>query len=192
MQKQIEYYENINNTRWNLTIQRVNYPNITISIIKELKNGTTLENYEGNVETGNPDLNMWIVSPDLSIGNPIYKYASDPNIPTINQMDKLEFANATRDVVIANFTQESAEIVSGFWSFWDRETGLLCGMSSRLKYQGEEFVFNAEVDILIVETNLWIKTKSKPDENVWPIIVTLIIILLIAVALFRKRKKKRK
>lgn len=196
VQEQIEYYRNINNTKWNLTIQELKYPNVTILITKNLENGTTvLESQEGNVETGNPDLNMWMVSANLSVGDPIYKRASDPNKPLINETDKLEFANATRDVVIAQFSQQESDTISTFWAFWDKETGVLCGMISTMEHQGEDFMFKAEVHMQIVETNLWSKNDSGHNESTWPatiMLVVIFLILIVIIVLFRRRKRKRK
>jgi len=195
VQEQIEYYGNLNNTVWNLTIQIVNYPNVTFSITKHLKNGTISENYEGSVETGTPNLDMWIISSNLSVGDPIYRYGSDPEV-FITDRELYRFANATRDVLYTNFNQSQSGVKSHFGFFWDRETGILCGASSTLEYYDENklVVLTVMVNIEIVDTSLWMKTK-KNDESNWPVIITLIVllsILIVILMLFRKRKKKRK
>lgn len=195
VQEQIEYYGNLNNTVWNLTIQIVNYPNVTFSITKHLKNGTISENYEGNVETGTPDMDMWIISSNLSVDDPIYRYGSAPKI-FIKSRTPLKFANATRDVLYTNFNQSQSGLESYFGFFWDRETGILCGASSILKYYDEDkLVLTVMINIDIVDTSLWMKTTSQDDEPIWPLMITLIVlisILIVTVVLFRKRKKKRK
>lgn len=195
VKEQIGYYENINNTVWNLTIQIVNYPNVIFSITKNLKNGTISENYEGNVETGTPDMDMWIISSNLSVGDPIYQGESDPEI-FIRERAPLEFANATRDVLYVHANQSQSEnLESDFGFFWDRETGILCGVSSTLKYYDEnDLVLTVKIDIVIVDTSLWMKTTQNDDSN-WLVIITLIVlisILIVTLMLFRKRKKKRK
>jgi molybdopterin-guanine dinucleotide biosynthesis protein A len=88
-------------------------------------------------------------------------------------------------------------VISHFGVFWDRETGILSGMSTILEYYDEDsnLMLTAKVDIVIVETNLWTKTAPRQDKTIWPTIVTLIVllsILVVAVVLFRKRKRKRK
>lgn len=196
VQEQIEYYTNINNTKWNLTIQELKYPSVTILITKNFQNGTTMfESQEGNVETGNPGLDMWMVSANLSVGDPIYKGASDPNTPLINETDKLEFANATRDVVTAQFSQQESDTISTFWAFWDKETGVLCGMVSTVQHQGEDFIFKAEVHTQIVVTNLWSKNDSGQNEFAWPVTITLVVvfsIVIVIIVLFFRTKRKRK
>jgi len=195
VKEQIEYYENINNTVWNLTIQIVNYPNVAFSITKNLKNGTTSENYEGNVETGTPDMDMWIISSNLSVGDTIYLHASDPEI-FIKDREQYRFANATRDVLYTSFNQSQSGLESYFGFFWDRETGILCGASSTLKYYDEnDLALTVMVNIDIVDTSLWMKTTPRNDESNWPVIITLIVListLIVILVLFRKRKKKRK
>lgn len=195
VQKEIDYYKNINNTKWNLTIQRVDYPIFKILIIKPLKNGTVSEHCEGNVETGDPDLSMWMISANLSVGGPIYKSGSDQTV-LIKSEKPTKFAGATRNVVFTNFNKTELGIISSFAFFWDRETGVLCGMSSIRQYFDENRnpVLDVKVDIVIAETTLWVKTNSENNE-MWPITVTLIVLLstLVAIAmLFRKRKRKRK
>jgi len=194
VKEQIGYYENINNTIWNLTIHNVNYPNVTFSIIKNLKNGTISENYEGNVETGTPDMDMWIISSNLSVGDPIYLHGSNPEV-FIKDRASDEFANATRDVLYTSFNQSQLGLKSSFGFFWDRETGILCGVSSTLRYYYEnKLALTVMININIVETSLWVKTTQN-NEVKWPVIITLaalISILIITVVLFRKRKKKGK
>lgn len=194
VQEQIEYYGNLNNTVWNLTIQIVNYPNVIFSIIKNLKNGTTSENYEGNVETGTPDMDMWIISSNLSVGDPIYLHGGDPEV-FIQDRELYRFANATRDVLYTSFNQSQSGLESYFGFFWDRETGILCGALSTLRYYDENnLVLKVMVNIDIVDTSLWIKITQN-DESNWPVIITLIVlisILIVALVLFRKRKKERK
>jgi hypothetical protein len=194
VKEQIGYYENINNTVWNLTIQIVNYPNVTFSITKNLKNGTISENYEGNVETGTPDMDMWIISSNLSVADPIYQGESDPEI-FIRERAPHEFANATRDVLYVHANQSQSGLESDFGFFWDRETGILCGASSTLKYYDEnDLVLTVMINIQIVDTSLWMKTIQN-DESNWLVIITLIVlisILIVTLMLFRKRKKKRK
>lgn len=200
VQKAIEYYENINGTNWTLTIQKFDYPEVTISIDKPLKNGTNLEKYEGDVETGDPDLSMWIISANLSEGDPIYRHGADLSIPRIKSEEPYEFADATRDVVYTNFNKTETGVISHFGVFWDRETGILSGMSSTLEYyeyydENFKLVLTAKVDIVIVETNLWTKTTPGHDESVLPLTISLIVlpsILVVIVVLFRKRKRKRK
>ena len=196
VQEAIEYYEDIDDTNWTLTIQKFDYPEAAISIVEPLKNGTNSKSYEGNVETGDPDLSMWIVSANLSEGEPIYRHEADLNI-TIKSEEPYEFANAIRDVVYTNFNRTESNVISHFGVFWDRETGILSGMSTILEYYDEDsnLMLTAKVDIVIVETNLWTKTAPRQDKTIWPTIVTLIVllsILVVAVVLFRKRKRKRK
>jgi len=199
VKEQIEYYENINNTVWNLTIQIVNYPNVTFSITKKFNNGTiSLENYEGNVETGTPNMDRWIISSNLSVRDPIYRRASDEEL-RIEDRASHEFANATRDVLYASSNQSQSGFESYFGFFWDRETGILCGISSTLKYYGDDenndLALIVMVNIDIVDTSLWMKTTPRNDESNWPVIITLIAlvsILIVTLVLFRKRKKKRK
>lgn len=197
VQKAIEYYENIDGTNWTLTIQKFDYPEVAISIAKPLKNGTNSESYEGNVETGDPDLSMWMVSANLSEGDPIYRHNADLNISVKSEVP-YEFADAIRDVVYTNFNRTESSVISHFGVFWDRETGILSGMSLILEYYDENFenvMLNAKVDIVIVETSLWTKTALGHDESIWSVIITLIVlpsILVVIVVLFRKRKRKRK
>jgi len=201
VKEQIEYYENINNTIWNLTIYVVNYPNVTFSIIKNLKNGSISENYEGNLETGTPDMEMWMISPNLSVGDPIYRHGS--NLTTfIRDRAVHEFAYAKRDVLYTNFSQTQSAVESYFGFFWDRETGILCGASSIIKYYDEnESVLNVMINIDIVDTSLWVKDTQNNDaqnnDAKWSVIITLtalisIAILSVTILLFRKRKKKGK
>ena len=196
VKEQIEYYENINNTVWNLTIQIVNYPNVAFSITKKFNNGTiSLENYEGNVETGTPDMDMWIISSNLSVGNPIYLHGSDPEV-FIKDREPYRFANATRDVLYTSSNQSQSGFESYFGFFWDRETGILCGVSSTLKYYDEnDLALTVMVNIDIVDTSLWMKATPRNDESNWPVVIILIALiplLIVTLVLFRKRKKKRK
>jgi len=194
VKEQIEYYENINNTIWNLTIHIVNYPNVTFSITKNLKNGTISENYKGNLETGTPDMDMWMISPNLFVSDPIYRHRSNLNI-FIRDRAEHEFAYATRDVLYTNFSQSQSGVESYFGFFWDRETGILCGASSIIKYyDGNEPVLNVMINIDIVDTSLWVKTTQN-NGGKWSVIITLTVlisILIVAMLLFRKRKKKGK
>lgn len=196
VKKQIEYYENINNTVWNLTIQIVNYPNVTFSITKNLKNGTISENYGGNVETGTPDMDMWIISSNLSVHDPVYLHKNYSKF-LIEDRALHTFANATRDVLYAHANQSQSEnFESDFGFFWDRETGILCGVSSALKYYDENgLALIVMVNIDIVETSLWMKTTPRNDESKWLLIITLIVLIsipIVTLMLFRKPKKKKK
>jgi len=197
VQKAIEYYENIDDTNWTLTIQKFDYPEVAISIAKQLKNGTNSESYEGNVETGDPDLSMWMVSANLSVGEPVYRHGADLNI-SIKSEEPYEFADAIRDVVYTNFNRTESSVISHFGVFWDRETGILSGMSSIQEYWDENFnnlVLTAKVDIVIIKTSLWTKTTVGQGESIWGGIITLIVllsILVVIVVLFRNRKRRRK
>jgi len=197
VKEQIEYYKNINNTVWNLTIHIVNYPNVAFSITKNLKNENVSENYEGNVETGTPDIDMWIISSNLSVHDPVYLHENYSKF-LIEDRALHTFANATRDVLYAPANQSQSEnFESNFGFFWDRETGILCGISSTLKYYDENnhLALIIMINIDIVDTSLWMKTTPRNDESNWPVTITLIVlisILIVTLMLFRKRKKKGK
>lgn len=200
IEKIIDYYESINNTLWNVTIEYVKYPNFRITVEKHLKNGKSTEEYEGNVETGNPDLNMWIISANLSTGAPIYKLNSSEKIPCIKDEAIHPFANLTRKTVYANFSLPIENgIESSFGVFWDKKTGVLCGMSSTQDYLDQDFkpVIRVVTNIVIIETSMWTE-NDYPDLNTqngnwfWTyLIATLGIISLILLLFFIKRRKRK-
>jgi len=200
IEKIIDYYESINNTLWNVTIEYVKYPNFRITVEKHLKNGTSTEEYEGNVETGNPDLNMWIISANLSTGEPIYRWNSSGKIPLIESEPIYPFANLTRKTVYANFSLPIENgIESSFGVFWDKKTGVLCGMSSTQDYLDQDFkpVIRVVTNIVIIETSMWTE-NDYPDLNTqngnwfWTYLTaTLGIISLILLLFFIKRRKRK-
>ena len=197
IEKIIDYYESINNTLWNVTIEYVSYPEFRITVEKHLNNGTSTEEYEGNVETGNPNLNMWIVSANLSKGEHIYRLNSSKDIPCIKDEAKYEFANLTRKTVYANFSQFESGINSHFGVFWDKKTGVLCGMSSIQEYLDQDFnpVISAIINIVIIETSMWTE-NDYPDLNTqnggfWKyLIIILGVVSLVLLLLLVKRKRK--
>lgn len=198
VQKIIEYCESINQTKWNLTIQTANYPKFNISLEKQLNNGSlVVENYGGNVETGDPSLKMWIITANLSEGKRIYKYTSDaPQIESV--VDKM-FADFLRITVYANFEERGTDtgIDSQFASFWDRETGVLCGMSSIQQYYDEEenIVLAVKTDVEITETTMWIGSNVPENGQTWiPFLfaISTLVVLVAAAMLLYRRKRKRK
>jgi len=198
IEKIIDYYESINNTLWNVTIEYVNYPEFRITVEKHLKHSTSTEKYEGNVETGNPDLNMWIISANLSTGEPIYRLNSSEKIPLIKDEAIYPFANLTRKTVYANFSLPIENgIKSSFGVFWDKKTGVLCGMSSTQDYLDQDFnlVIRAMTNIVIIETSMWTE-NDYPDLNTqngwfWKYLITILgIVSLVLLLLLVKRKRK--
>ena len=200
IEKIIDYYESINNTLWNVTIESVKYPNFSITVEKHLKNGTSTEEYEGNVETGNPDLNMWIISANLSTGEPIYWRNSSEKIPRIKYEAVHPFANLTRKTVYATFSLPIENgIKSSFGVFWDKKTGILCGMSSTQQYLDADLniIISAVTNIVIIETSMWTE-NDYPDLNTqngnwfWTYLTaTLGIVSLILLLFFIKRRKRK-
>jgi hypothetical protein len=203
LKKIIQYYEDINNTVWNLTIEYVNYPEFKISVKKPLNNGSLVEDFhEGNVETGDSDLNMWFVSANLSKGEPIYRLNYSEKVPRVKNEGIFEFANLTRKTVYANFSQFENGIYSHFGVFWDKKTGVLCGMSSIQQYLDKDLniVLNAMTNIKIIETTMW-SEKDYPDlgEQNWswriyliPLAIISLIFLLFLVKMRKKKIVKRK
>jgi hypothetical protein len=190
VQKIIEYCESINQTKWNLTIQTVNYPLFKISVKKQLNNGSLVaEDYEGNVETGEPDLNMWIISANLSEGESIYRYASDA--PRIKSEANKVFADSLRRTVFASFNETNSGMESFFAFFWDRETGILCGMSSIQRYYNEEdlnLVLDVKTDIEIVETTTW--TGNGQTWVPFLFAISILVVLVTVAMLLHRRKRK--
>jgi hypothetical protein len=199
-----EYYQSINLTVWNFTILSANYPTFKISVEKLLNNGSLIvDDYEGNVETGQPDLNMWIISANLSEGQSIYRLASD-DVVRIKSEGEKQFAGFLRKTVYAPFNETQSGIESYYGCFWDRETGILCGMSSIQSYYDQAnpsvVVLDAKTDIEITETTAWTGSNVEQNGQNWetwiPFLVAISIVLvvvLVAVALlFNRQKKQRK
>jgi len=201
----IEDFRNINDTKWTLRVEEFHFPQIKFSIEKAFSDETTLtENHEGSIITGYKELGMWIIQSSLNDDDAIYEGDESANIPIISSSTEYPFANTTRDVVYASFTKH--EPVGEYYipiyigAFWDRETGILCGMISTATFEEVPFLPDVylyiKTDIEIVETTLWTESKSEPADFTWLIASTIVILLLISVAavfiLNQKKVKKRK
>lgn len=190
----INYYENINNTKWKLKVEEVSGMDVTISVNKTLNNGTKMETYKGNIENGSGNLSMWVILNNLDVDDTIYQ-GDETNIPRISSITSEEFADAKRDVMYAYFNETQSDAVSLHHAIWNKETGILCGMISMLMYSGEDFLLNVQINLLIIETNLWGKQDSGLGEAAWVITVVLMTIafsMLASRIILRKRRKTRR
>lgn len=194
----VDYYENINNTKWKLKVEEVSGMEVTVSINETLNDGARMEIYKGDLKNGSGNLSMWVILNNLDFDDPIY-YGSETNIPRISFVRFKEFADVKRHVVYAYFNESRSDTQSDIRSihnaFWDKETGILCGMMSLLEYSDEGFSLDVQINILIIETSLWGKEDSGLREAAWVITVVLMTIALSMLAswiILRKRRKTRK
>ena len=194
----IDYYKSMNNTRLKLVVEEKGPDgDIRFSIMRYLSNGTTLkEIHEGNLKTGSGNLTMWIISPNLEVGNPIYVHNITEQ-PTIGNIEERSFAGAKREVAFSYFPLPAiGEINTQCGVFWDRETGILCSMIMDTDCSLEDIELRFRMVTKIEKTNLW-----SPSEESFPLYlsITVIIIALLSIssALFlvkkgAKKKRKRK
>ena len=190
----INYYENINNTKWKLKVEEVSGMEVTVSINKTLNNGTRMEIYKGNLENGSGNLSMWVILNNLDADDTIYQ-GNQTNIPRISSITSEEFAGAKRDVMYAYFNASQSDALSLHNAIWDKETGILCGMISILMYPSEGSFLNVQINLLIIETSLWGEGGSGLGEAAWVITVALTATFLSTLAswvILRRRRKTRR
>jgi len=191
----IRYYEGINNTKIRLIIENKS-PDGTVrfSITWFFVNGSSKkEMHEGNFLTGSGNLTLWIISPNVEKGEPVYT-RNITYVPDAKSIIKRPFAGARREVVFTTFPLPAPE---GFSSttgiFWDRETGILCSMLTDtacvIKGIGIELRFR--MTTTITETSLW-----SANENTFPtlqsIITILLFVSLLIVLLLKKRTRAKR
>src|SRR2546422_911069 len=92
---------NANFTR--LTITDVTGTNITANQLTTYTNGTTLVDLiQGDVATDSGNITFWLISENLTTGDPIY---TTPNAPIINETLLETFAGTPRTLDVYNATQ---------------------------------------------------------------------------------------
>src|SRR2546426_2703537 len=138
---------NANFTR--LTITDVTGTNITANQLTTYTNGTTiLDNIQGDVATNSGNLTFWLISENLTTGDPIY---TTPNAPIINETLVETFAGTPRTLDVFNATQvfSGGQAIVDAW--WDQQTGILLQLEFHLGTQtGSAFLF-----IRLIATNIW-------------------------------------
>lgn len=191
-----QYYKDINNTQWKLQVENVfNLVEVRCSVAKPFNNGTEkTEIHSGNVRTGSGNLSLWIVSKDLEVGD----WTDEKKTLNVNATSSLEAAGAVRLLFYARFEQVEPEGSIGYYGvFWDRETGILCGMAVSLIRTEQDKSSIALVNLKIAETNLWEPDSVSGFPNsVWFVgVVAVLLFLVLGGAIgvsIRKRTKIRR
>jgi len=190
----LNYYEAINNSKLKLVINEINSNGyVKFSVTRYFSNGTTeKDTFWGNIMTGSGNLSMWLISPNLEVGDPIY-ISNITNVPDVKIIEKRQFAGAERETVFSVFHLPAlAEFLAEYGIFWDRQTGILCRMGIITDYSMGNIKLETRMIVTIEETNLWSASSDSSLFLLTVIAVLLFAILLILFLLRKKRIKKRR
>ncbi len=187
-----QYAKDMNNSQWKLNVEKVFSPQkVRLSITKDFRNGTKrVEVCEGDVKTGFGNLSSWVISKGLELGDYVYE-GKELNI---SYMESQEFAEATRQIVYARFKQvEPDDSIGEYHMFWDRETGILCGMSVARLLIVEDESSLTYIGMELVETSLWEPSVNSDTDDLWHIgfgiAILLIFVVMGASVLIQRRRK---
>lgn len=190
----LNYYEAINNSKLKLVINEINSNGyIKFSVTRYFSNGTTeRDTFWGNIMTGSGNLSMWLISPNLEVGDPIY-ISNITNVPDVKIIEKRQFAGAERETIFSVFHLPAlAEFLAEYGIFWDRQTGILCKMGIITDYSMDNIKLETRMIVTIEETNLWSASSDSSLFLLTVIAVLLFATLLILLLLRKKRTKKRR
>lgn len=188
-----QYAVDMNHTKWRLLVEEIlDVDRIRLNVTKYLQNGTRIEIHEGSVSRNSSDLNMWVVRENLKYGDLVY----DEEEIIVNDTKHQEFAGAMRPTVYAWFRHlETDEGLSAWGVFWDRETGILCGMVHQYSRVLDDKASIMRARIKIVETSLW---EPSGDNFLFLGLGVMILVLVLAISVFvwkrgkSRRRKRRK
>ena len=180
----------INQTLWNVTIVKILGPDtLRLRVVKELKNGTKVEYYEGSVRWNSSELKSWVVRKNLDVGDKIYEKEE----VKVNKTEYCRIGGASRWLVYME--TEYKDIIGGdlrgistYSVYWDRETGILCSMLIKRTdykdpYNPENFAVSW-IWIHIVETSLWANAENSNSGGFFSYVVATIIILVCGLIIF--------
>ncbi len=132
-----------------LSITGVTGTNITANQVTTYTNGTTLVDLiQGDVATDSGNITFWLISENLTTGDPIY---TTQNAPIINETLLETFAGTPRTLDVYNATQIFPGGQATIDAWWDQQTGILLQLGFDLATQsGSAFLF-----IRLIATNIW-------------------------------------
>jgi len=188
----LNYYEAINNSKLKLVINEINSDGyVKFSVTRYFSNGTTeKDTFWGNIMTGSGNLSMWLISPNLEVGDPIY-ISNITNVPDVKIIEKRQFAGAERETIFSVFHLPAlAEFLSEYGIFWDRQTGILCRMGIITDYSMDNIKLETRMIVTIEETNLW-SASSDSSLFLLTVIAVLLFATLLILFLLRKNEQKR-
>ena len=187
----LNYYEAINNSKLKLVINEINSDGyVKFSVTRYFSNGTTeKDTFWGNIMTGSGNLSMWLISPNLEVGDPIY-ISNITNVPDVKIIEKRQFAGAERETIFSVFHLPAlAEFLSEYGIFWDRQTGILCRMGIITDYSMDNIKLETRMIVTIEETNLW---SASSDSSLFLLTVIAVLLFAILLILFLLRKNEQK
>lgn len=184
-----QYAVDMNHTEWRLSVEEIlGVDRIRLNVTKYLRNGTQIEIYEGSVSRNSSDLKMWVVRKNLEYGDLVY----DEEEVMVNDTQHREFVGAIRSTVYAWFRHlETDGSVSAYAVFWDRETGILCGMVFQYSRARDDKASIMRTRINIVETSLW----EPSSDDFWFLglgVIILVLVLAISVFVWKGGKSRRR
>ncbi len=183
-------YEQFNKTEWmQLSIMNVSGTNVTSQLLMHFKNGTeqTLE-VTTNVDAGEADGGLWIVSANLNPNDTLYTSSSYYYAWMINETTVRTYPDGIRETNHINLTGEEGMtgIIISQNVYWDRSTGVLVEMSTMQTYQTEGYQTNTSLNFTIIDSNVWVI----PEFPTFASIFLMLIIPTVAIAFYKRRLLK--
>ncbi len=150
----------LNGTAWfRGTIENIAGTNVTINSLIHYNNGT--EDTElgwVDVDTGQGDMTLFLISANLNVSNPIY-ITGDYSDLTINETIPMPYPGGQRQTNHVNVT---TEVTSEFFNvslsmnlYWDKATGVLTQMSI-ISNQTMTYTTNYSISMQLTDSSVWV------------------------------------
>jgi hypothetical protein len=181
----------LNGTAWfRGTIQSIVGTNVTISMLLHYSNGTEETEIEWvDVDTGEGNLTLFLISADLNVGDPIYTTVEYSGF-TINETIPVTYPGGQRQTNHVNVTmEESSEYINVSLSmnlYWDKTTGILTQMSI-MSNQTMTYTTNYSVSIQLTDSSLWVVPEFGMPTLVLLLSSTALVTLVVTGKLRRKQ-----